>query len=86
MAVFKLNFILQYLLDYLAPKKTITIGQKQMPWMTPELQTELHWRNHLHQVAQNSGNQDDWDVYKRNRKGLVSCKLFSSGIYLVLAA
>ena len=71
-AVFKLNFTLQYLLDHLAPRKTITIGQKQMPWMTPELQTELQWRNHLHQVAQTSGIQDDWDIYKRNRNQLRS--------------
>ena len=69
-AVFKLIIILQCILDTLAPLRTITIGQKQMPWMTEELQQSLEHRNLLHRIAQTTGNQEDWDVYKLRRNQL----------------
>ena len=65
-ALHKLNLKIRHVLDIHAPEKLRVVRGNDSKWITPELRRLLDRRKFLHEVAQRSGDQNDWSPRSLN--------------------
>ena len=66
-AVRMLTEKLTFILDRLAPIRSIQVRQKYCPWLSQQTKDLIHERNQAQKTASETQNNDDWNNYKRLR-------------------
>ena len=62
------------ILDNHAPIKKKQIRGDQLPWITPEIQCEILWRNHLFKLHARNPTETSWNDYRKQRNRVTSLK------------
>ena len=66
-ALMKLEEKITWCLDQVAPERTIITRPSHAPWMTPVIKANMDERDRLLAIAKETGNPEDWMVFKRWR-------------------
>ena len=66
-AVQLLSSKLTFILDTMAPMKTVQIRKHYVPWLSRDTQALMKERDRLHKVASVNGNNEDWQNFKNIR-------------------
>ena len=72
MAVKLMSSKLTFILDTMAPMRTIQIRKKYVPWLSTVTKCIMQERDRLHHIASLSGKDEDWQNFKIIRNKIIS--------------
>ena len=78
MAVKLMSSKLTFILDTMAPMRTIQIRKKYVPWLSTVTKCIMQERDRLHHIASLSGKDEDWQNFKIIRNKITRQDVTSS--------